>query len=336
MRYRFTHLVVPSTLVAISAAVVGWLAPSRSDAVTPPLTGETPILVPGGAGGYDWMAVDTTERRLLATHKGKGTLVVLDLTSGTKVTSIPVGAAQGIAVDAADGKYFVGDEDEHKVVVLDQKTLEKKNEIPVTGPVDAVALDPKRHLIFADCDNGTEVWVIDARSEKIVGTVKVSGAPEWIEYDPATDRLYQNVKTDATVQVIAPDEKKVKEVWKTAPATGPHGLAVDTAAGRVYTAGNNGKLAVLDIKTGKLLASADIGTGVDQIAFDPEKKRIYCACRSVLSVVEATPDGAKLLANVPQPKGAHTLAVDPATHAIWVSYADATESFLMKFAPGPM
>jgi len=199
--------------------------------------------------------------------------------------------------------------------------------------VDAIAIDPKRGLVFADHDDGKEVWVIDAKMEKIVGTVTVSGAPEYIEYDPVTDRLYQNIKTDDTLAVIAPGRKKVEEVWKTAPATGPHGLAVASADGRVYSAGKNGKLAVLDIKTGKLLASADIGAGVDQIAYDPEKKRIYCACRDVLSVVEATPDGARLLANVPQPKGAHTLALDPATHAVWVSYADATDSYLMKFTP---
>ena len=297
-----------------------------------PLNAQKPIIVPGGAGGYDWMTVDTDANRLLAAHKGKGTLVVLDL-KNNKVTSVPVGAAQGIAVDAADNKYFVGDADEQKIVIVDRKTLKVTGEIKVTGPVDAMAFDPKRGLVYADHDDGTEVWVIDAKTEKIVGAVTVSGAPEYIEYDPATDRLYQNVKTDDTLHVIDSDKKTVETVWKTSPATGPHGLAVASASGRIYSAGNNGKLVVFDIKTNKQIAVVDIARGVDQIAFDPGNKRIYSACKGFISVVEETADGARLLANIPAPAGIHTLTVDPATHTVWASYADAKDSYLAAFTP---
>lgn len=50
-------------------------------------------------------------------------------------------------------------------------------------------------------------------------------------------------------------------------------------------------------------------------------------------MVQATADGAKLLANVPSPKGSHTIAVDQKTHAVWTCYSDAKESYLLKLTP---
>ena len=45
-------------------------------------------------------------------------------------------------MDAADGKYFVGDAGDWKVVVVDRETLKKTAEISVPGEVDAVAYEP--------------------------------------------------------------------------------------------------------------------------------------------------------------------------------------------------
>jgi hypothetical protein len=38
---------------------------------------------------------------------------------------------------------------------------------------------------------------------------------------------------------------------------------------------------------------------------------------------------------VPSHPKAHTLAVDPDTHAVWLSYTDRTGSYLQRFAAAP-
>src|SRR5262249_32293345 len=101
---------------------------------------------------------------------------------------------------------------------------------------------------------------------------------------------------------------------------------------RLFSAGNNGKLVVIDLKTGKVIATVDIEKGVDQIAFDPGNQRLYCACRGAISVVQETETGAKLLSNVPSPQGAHTITVDSRTHDVWTCYADDHDSYLLKYA----
>jgi len=300
-----------------------------------PLTAGTPVVVPGGPGAFDWMVVDAPMHRLFASHKGTGNTAVLDLATGAILPSVATGKAQGIAIDEADNKIFAGDADEEQVVVLDRKTLQPTNQIKVTGPVDAVAYDPKNGLVYADHDDGTEVWVIDARTEKVVGTVEVGGAPEFIEYDPKTDRLYQNVKTTNSIVVIDPAANKAIATWSTAPMKSPHGLAVDSKRGRLYSAGS-GMVITVDLKTGKIQGTVAIAPGsVDQIAFDSKRDRLYCACggASMISVLAPAKSGLKLLGNVPGPTKAHTLAIDPESGDLWVSYTDPTGSYLQKFTP---
>ena len=294
-----------------------------------PLKAQPPLTVPGGPGGFDWMLVDQSQHRLYAAHGGTKTLVVLNLKT-QEIRQINAGDVAGVAVDTPGGKVFTGGGDQ-KVVVLSNATLAKIGEIPVTGPVDDIKYDPKNDRVYADHDDGAEVWVINAKTDKLVGTVPIAGAPEAMVYDAETDRLYQNVKPADCVDVINPATGKVTAIWTTVPAHSPHGLVLDPVSGRLFSAGGNGILAVLDRRTGKVAASVAIAPGTDQIAFDPGTRRIYCAGRGFISVVQETASGVRLLGNVPSPKRAHTIAVDTATGAVWVSYSDAGGSYLQKF-----
>ena len=91
----------------------------------------------------------------------------------------------------------------------------------------------------------------------------------------------------------------------------------------------------MDAKSGKVLGSTEIAKGsVDQIAFDEAKGQLYCASSSgFISVVGITEEGVKLLGIVPSHKGAHTLAVDPDTHSVWICYADDAGSYLQEYRP---
>jgi len=319
--------------IAARAVVLSALAALPALAADKPLlVPQAPIAVPGGPGGWDWMLVDAPRHRLLASHPGTKTLAVLDLPKKT-LTQVPTGVAiNGIAVDAADNKLFTAGSGQ-KVIIFDNTTLAKTGEIALSGPGDDIVLDPKTDTLYVCHDDGAEDWMVDAKTNALTGSVAIAGAPEYVAYDAGTDRLYQNIKPANVVQVINPATHAVEASWPTAPMTSPHGLAIDPKTRRVFAAGQ-GKVVMLDQKTGKVLASADIAPGyVDQIAFDEGKKRLYCACgdAGVISVVGETGAGVTLLDTVPTHKKSHTLAVDPATHAVWISYTDAGGSYLQQY-----
>ncbi len=300
-------------------------------AAPPPLVADAPIVVPDSKGGFDYLQVDAAKRRLLANHTGNNTLDVFDLDTGKLLKHIPTGKAQGVAVDGDAEKYFVSVSKEKVLVIIDAKTLAKTGEVKLNGEADSIMFDPKNHCAYVDHDHAPEVWVVDTHAEKIAATVQLPGEPEYVLYDPASDRVYQNLVSTDSVAVIDPSSNTVIHSWSAAPAKKPHGLALDAATQRLFCAGANGKLVVMDSTNGKIIATVDIAESVDQIAFDAEKKRVYCASRKgVVSIVQETAEGAVSLGDVATGSGAKTIAVDPATHAVWVAYADQEHSYVLR------
>jgi len=319
------------TLLAVLACAftLGHAAPA-ADA---PLVVGDPIVVPDSKGSFDYLQVDEANRRLLANHTGNNTLDVFDLDSGKLIKHIATGRAQGVAVDRKAGKYFVSVSREKILAIIDSKTLEKTGEVKLAGPADAIALDPKNQCVYVGHDNATNLWVIHTKSEAIVATIPIPEGPEYVLYDASTDRVFQNIKSNDSLLVIDPATQTIKETWSTAPAKRPHGLALDEKVHRLFCAGQNGKLAVMDSTNGKVLATVDIAGGVDQIAFDAGNKRVYCASSGSVSVVEETADGAVSLGNVKTAPGAKTITVDPQTHAVWIAYADKEAAYVRKLTP---
>jgi DNA-binding beta-propeller fold protein YncE len=303
--------------------------PLLADAV--PLTLGQPIVVPGTKGRFDYLEVDEKLNRLLAAHTINKTLDIFSLPDGKLIKSVSTGAVQGAVVDTDHNKYYASVSAEKKLVIIDRQSLEITGTVPLPGPADALAYNPKNGMVYVCHDDGEDVWVVDPSAQKIVTAVKIPTQPEFVVYDPVTDKVFQNIKSQPVTIVIDPGPNSVAATWSTVPAQGPHGLAVDPETHRLFSAGKNGKLVVLDSVSGKSLGSVDIAEGVDQIAFDPGNKRIYCAAgQGKLTVVQETEAGVKSLGNVATPAGTHTLAVDSNTHSVWIAFAKGEESYVAE------
>ena len=313
-----------------STAFLSSLSPAH--AAPAPLKAEEPIVVPDSKGRFDFIQVDNTARHLLANHTQNATLDVFDLDSGKLLKHCPTGAAMGVGVDEKGGKYYVGVSKEQKLVTIDAQTLEKAGEVALTGPADDALFCPKNGQVYVCHDDGKEVWVIDPAAGKIVASVAIGEAPEVLVYDANAGRIYQNIKTTAMLSVINPETNKVEYDWPVQPATGPHGLAFDPATHRLFVAGANGKLAVLDSGSGTLIATVNIPQGVDQIAIDAELRRIYCPSRNgTLTVIQETAAGVESAGELPIAKGCHSVALDPKTHAVWIAYPEGDKSYIRRF-----
>lgn len=295
--------------IMLLAVILGGFTMDTASARDPILKAGPSISVPGTSGYFDFMEVDPVQDRLLAAHTGGGSLALVDLKTGRLLPALPVRNVQGVAVDPSSGTYILGDAQEHKVVFVNSRTLKVLGELPVSGPVDALAFDSRNGMVYAGEDDGSHVWVIDVKSRKLVATVGISGVPESVVFDSATDRIYQNLKTVDAVEVIDSASQTVSSNWSTLPA--------------------------IDLKSGKVVAHADIAPGTDPISFDPTDKMIYCASRGVISVVRETSAGLESLETVPVHAGTHTLASVPGRHQVWISFGDQKGSSLQKFTVSP-
>jgi DNA-binding beta-propeller fold protein YncE len=110
-------------------------------------------------------------------------------------------------------------------------------------------------------------------------------------------------------------------------------LALDAGNHQLYSSGGSGKLVAIDTKTGAVSGSIDIAQKVDQIAFDADGARLYCAGAGVMSVIATTGGKLQALGDVKTSATAKNVAVDPATHAVWTTYTDGKSSFAKSWTP---
>jgi len=320
------HIPVAALMFAGSLLQIG------AHADSPLLVPGKAVAVPGGSAKFDFMAFDDDNHRILASHPGKGTFVIYDTQAGTVQQIDSDGEVNGEAIDRVDNKLFVGGGNQ-KVLVFDLTSLKKIGEISLAGPADCLTFDSKNDTLYADHDDAKEIWTISGSTNKITGSVAIADAPEVLVYNKKADRLYQNIKPANEIQVINPITNAVEATWPTAPVSSPHGLAVDSKAQHLFVAGA-GKVAMIDMGTGKVLSSVNIAPGyVDQIAFDKGSKKLYCASSvGDISVVQETGNTISMLGMVSVAKGTHTLAVDTVSHTVWAATYDANGSYLQPFA----
>src|SRR5882762_6540254 len=297
------------------------------------LTPAASIEIPGSKGKFDFLRIDSKRGRLLAAHENDGTSDFIDLKKNTLITRVKVGGPVDTAVDGDSKFYYVSVQEPERVAVLDAETLKEVKSIKTAGPTDAILYEPKNHMVYVTHDGGGDVWVIDPASAKVVATITIPGVPEFMVYDEKGDRIYLNIKSKDVVAVIDPASNQVTAQWPTAPALQPHGLAFDAADHRIFVAGGNGKLVVIDTKTGSATGSIDIVPKVDQIAFDATGELLYCAGADKMSVVRTSGGKVVALGDLPTAATAKNVAVDPQTRAVWTTYTDGKNSFAKSWMP---
>jgi len=291
------------------------------------------VEIPHSSGKFDFLRVDSIRHRLLAAHENDGTADYIDLQKNSLITRLKVGGAVDTAVDQDSKFYYVSVQEAKRVAVVDAETLTEVKSIKTSGPTDAIIFEPKNHMVYVTHDDGADVWVIDPASAKVVATVAIPGVPEFMVYDGQADRIYLNIKNKDVVAVIDPSSNKVVAQWPTAPARQPHGLAVDSKNHRVFAAGGNGKLVVIDTQSGAASGSVDIAPRVDQIVFDEVGGLVYCAGVDKMSVVSTAGGKVASLGEVATAPTARNVAVDPATRAVWTTFTDGTSSFAKSWLP---
>ena len=331
MKLRPMNLLISRQSPRFAALLLLCLVAMQVAAAGPPLIPEAPALIPDSHGKFDFIEFDSGTSRLLAAHPGNATLDVFDGASGKLIKHVAAGVAQDTAIDDKAKKYYVSISAGKKLATIDSGTLEQTAETPLEGPADIVCFDPKNGLAYVGHDDSAEVWVVDVTASKIIGRIAIPQGPEGILYDAVNDRVYINSKSGDVVVVVDPATNKAIATWPVAPATKPHGSALDAQGNRLFVVGANGKLVALDLPSGKVAGVAEVALRVDQIAFDPGLKRVYCASgEGVMSVVDASDGGLKSLGDAPTHKGAHSVAIDPKTHAVWTVFADGDKCYLLR------
>ncbi len=276
-----------------------------------------------GQGGWDYLTVDEGGRRLYVSH---GTQVeVLDVDSGAvvgKVENTP--GVHGIAIAPELGRGFVSNGQSSTVTIFDLKTLKTIAEVPVGKKPDAIIYDPATSRVFAFNGDSNSATAIQAADGKVVGTVDLGGGPEFAVAD-GSGYVYDNLEDASVVLKINSRTLKVDERWPTAPCASPSSIAMDRPNRRLFIGCRSKVMAVMNADTGKVIATLPIGDHVDATAFDPESRLVFNSNGggTITVIHQDSPDKYSVVENVKTVPKAKTMALDPKTHRLFLSTAEA-------------
>ena len=276
-----------------------------------------------GNAGWDYLSVDDIANRLYVSH---GNMVqVVDITTNKLIGTIPdTKGVHGIAIASDLNKGFISDGRDSTVTIFDLMTLKTITKIKVTGRnPDAILYDPFSHKVFVYNGGSANATVIDAKLNKVIATIQLSGKPEF-SVTNNKGLVYVNIEDKNQIAVLNATTLKVEKYFEVKPGDEPSGLALDVANNRLFAVCGNKLMVVLNAETGNLITTLPIGDRVDGVAFDAVMKRIYSSNGEGTMTVISQEDNDKytVLENVPTQIGARTIAVNPKTHHIYLPYSD--------------
>jgi DNA-binding beta-propeller fold protein YncE len=312
----FTRLVM--LLVPLAAAgVVGCSSTPVADLGELPLrrVSETPLA--GGAVRFDYTALDAGRGLLFVAHMGAGQLVEVDVHAHTVVRTIgDLPDAHGVVVVPGKHRVYATATGRNQMVAVDEDSGAVVFNAPTDTYPGGLAYDPIRNTVWATNEHAGSETVIDADTGSVRGTVPLGSEVGNVVYDPTADQMVVAVQGHTDLAVIDPASFSITDWIPTPGCDHPHGQALDTAAQVMFVGCvGNASMVSVDLPGRTVIDHQSVGESPDMLVYDAGAHRVYVAAESGwVSVFDhsggrITPRGSAHLAD-----GAHSLALDPATH----------------------
>ncbi len=274
--------------------------------------------------GWDYIAVDDSTNRLFVSHGDR--VQVVDLSNGNKLLATITGlnGVHGIAIANEFNKGFISSGKDSSVLVFDLKTFATITKFKVTGAnPDAILYDKFSKRVFTFNGKSNNSTVIDANTNKILGTIDLPGKPEFAVSD-GQGKIYDNLEDKNMICAIDASAMKVVTSWTLGEAKSPTGLAIDTKTHNLFSVCDGSIMVVSDIDSARATHFLPIGDGPDAVAFDAGLNRVYSSNGDgTLSVYyEGSKKNFYGLGNITTQKRARTCCVNSKTHHIYLPTAD--------------
>ena len=291
----------------------------QSSARTSVLAKVADIPMPGPAVRFDYQTFDPSSGRLYIAHMNADQLVVFD-TSKRKVVANLDGfrRVHGVTVAPEIHRLYASVTGNHQVAAVDTESLKI---VATSGPItypDGLAYVPKQNKVFVSDEHGGVDAVIDASNNTLIANIPLGGGAGNTVYDSVSGHILVAVHGVNLLAVIDPATNQIVSRIPLAGIKNPHGIALDTGDRIAFVAGEeNHSLAMVDLRTRKVLSTYEVGEDPDVLAYDPGLKRLYVSAESgAVTLFQSHGKSLTLLGSL-QMLHAHTVSVDPQTHLVY-------------------
>jgi YVTN family beta-propeller protein len=274
----------------------------------------------GAPERWDYVVYDAPSHRVYVAHSDR--ISVVDAQAGKLIGDVTgVSGTHGVGI--ANGKGYTDDGEAGQVIVFDPKTLKVIKRIPAKPDADGIIVDSKSgHVFVVDGDSKT-VTVVDSKTDVVAANIDAGGG---LEYAQSGDdgKVYVNGAEKKEIVRIDVKSNTVDAHWPIPGCTSPHGLAIDTAAHRLFVTCVNKVMTVVDTTSGKVVTTLPIGQGTDAAQFDPTRKRAFSSNGdgTLTVVAENGPNSFSVAGTVPTRVTGRTMGIDPKSGRLFIAAAD--------------
>jgi len=245
---------------------------------TPFLKLQKVIKLPDVKGGFDLMAIDLKNKRLLVSAQDNHTVEVINLKTAKHLRSIPdFNEPKWVVFIPKFNRIYVSTGGDGKETVLDGDTYKIVKTFSFKEGCNNLRFDSTTNELFVGVGKTFgSLGIIDLKKNKVTGEIHLSGYAKQFELDG--DLIYVNEPQKNWIEVVSRSAKKVIATWPLKESENNVPMAFDRIHHRLFIACEPGKFIVYDTNTGKTLQSITISKGADGIYYDAKRSRIYVSC----------------------------------------------------------
>src|ERR1700686_463210 len=240
------------------------------------------IVMPNVKGRIDHMDVDVKGKRLFVAGLENGSLEVIDLAAGKWSKSVPgFKKTQGVAYIPALNKVFVASGDDGMLRVFRGDNLELLDSIKLELGPNRVTYDPHTSILYvgyggkdAGKDYG-EVGIIDAKTDRHLGDIKVDAHPSELLLNKSGKTLYVFIGVSSKVQVVDTQKREVVSTWPVSSQRNGDGAFDEKTQRLLIGARAPPQMIAMDSGTGKEIAHLPTVEGMDGVYFNAAQKHVY-------------------------------------------------------------
>jgi hypothetical protein len=265
-----------------------------------------------GDVSMDYIAFDPATDSLWVPGGNTGAVDIVDVATG-KVRQIPnlptaqVQARGGTrvlgpsGVSIGEGVVYVGNRGGSEVCAFNSRTLARVACQHLDARPDGVAYVAPTKEVWVTTPGDQSIRILDATTLVEKAKLTFPGNPEGYAVDAKRGRFYTNLEDkDRTVAVDLKTHETVATWNPACGGGGPHGLALDEAAGHLFI-GCDALAEVMNVGgDGAVLSKVDTGDGVDDIHYDLATHLLYVGAARAAKLTVARADAAGKLTRVVQ------------------------------------
>lgn len=279
------------------------------------------IPIPGN-NSYGGVEFDPVRRHLFVAHGVH--VVVINPDTGKIVGDIPnTLSVHAIALAPDLGRGFITDGQTNDVTIFNLATLKVTGTAATADEPYDIAYDPVTKRLFTMNHSSSTATAIDATTGRPISDAALEGQPAGAVAD-GKGHIYINL--ESTSEELEIDAKTLAPLnrWPMSPCESPTGLSIDLKRRLLFAGCRNDRMGILSADTGKILAAPAAGSGAGVGRFDPVTQYALSANDdgTLTIVIEAADDRFNVVENVETEKGAHTVALDPTLHEVFLVTAN--------------